>query len=479
MILVFLATVLAVYICKYYWTHRKLFLYAWSIPGPLALPLLGNLVNFRTWKTALFKDYLSFYLRYGGIYRIWAGHNLLVVITDPDMAETLFNLKAEVFPKPVFFDFFSVMFGQSIFFQGDYSAWKKHRKVLNRVFQTGPMTKLIPHLHEKVLDYSERLMTVPCIQRVDEMLYPWQCDVITHTLFGLKFKPTEIDLICYVNKQFFKLFRESIKSVLTQIKCLERFTAFQSKKTILETVTKMGMVNFFVTGHSDHRDSTLDDIKLADLQEELGEAHLDELGLFNIAGIETLTTAFSAVIFLLSMHPEVQAKVYDELISIMGEDFHKKPSLSELENLKYLDMVIKESLRLYPPAYVAPRRATEDIHIEEFTIPKGASILINVAGIHRQPQYYSQPDKFIPERFSPEEYINRPRNIFVPFGIGPRKCIGQKFALLHMKTAFSVLIRRFEFLPSEKYERIEDCLTAFRFVIEFKHGCFVKFRPRV
>ncbi|XP_026684498.1 probable cytochrome P450 4d21 [Diaphorina citri] len=174
-----------------------------------------------------------------------------------------------------------------------------------------------------------------------------------------------------LSSPLFQLFRESIKSVLTQIKCLERFTAFQSKKTILETVTKMGMVNFFVTGHSDHRDSTLDDIKLADLQEELGEAHLDELGLFNIAGIETLTTAFSAVIFLLSMHPEVQAKVYDELISIIGEDFHKKPSLSELENLKYLDMVIKESLRLYPPAYVAPRRATEDIHIGEFTIPKG------------------------------------------------------------------------------------------------------------
>lgn len=174
------------------------------MPGVVSGSLLLPFADLPLPPVVQYLDIVS-YFRYGGIYRIWAGHNLLVVITDPDMAETLFNLKAEVFPKPVFFDFFSVMFGQSIFFQGDYSAWKKHRKVLNRVFQTGPMTKLIPHLHEKVLDYSERLMTVPCIQRVDEMLYPWQCDVITHTLFGLKFKPTEIDLICYVNKQFFKV----------------------------------------------------------------------------------------------------------------------------------------------------------------------------------------------------------------------------------------------------------------------------------
>lgn len=108
----------------------------------------------------------------------------------------------------------------------------------------------------------------------------------------------------------------------------------------------------------------------------------------------------------------------------------------------------------------------------------GASILINISGIHRNPQHYSQPDHFVPERFSPEESLKRPRNCFVPFGNGPRKCIGQKFALIHLKLAFSVLLRRFELLPSERYERIEDCVTAFRFVIEFKRGCFVKFEPR-
>lgn len=81
------------------------------------------------------------------------------------------------------------------------------------------------------------------------------------------------------------------------------------RKGILETVTRLGMTNFFIAGRSDHRDSKLDDVKLADLQDELGPTHLDELGLFNVAGIETLTTACSAVMFLLSMHPDVQVKV--------------------------------------------------------------------------------------------------------------------------------------------------------------------------
>lgn len=131
---------------------------------------------------------------------------MFVVITDPDMAEVLFNMKGEIFPKPVFFEFFNVLFGRSIFFEGDYLAWKKHRKILNRVFQSGAMAKLTTCLHEKILSYCDGLETsVASPQRVDERLYSWNCDVVTHAVFGLKFKPTEIDLICFVNKQFFKV----------------------------------------------------------------------------------------------------------------------------------------------------------------------------------------------------------------------------------------------------------------------------------
>lgn len=122
------------------------------------------------------------------------------------MAEVLLNMKGEIFPKPVFFEFFNVLFGRSIFFEGDYLAWKKHRKILNRVFQSGAMAKLTTCLHEKILSYCDGLETsVASPQRVDERLYSWNCDVVTHAVFGLKFKPTEIDLICFVNKQFFKV----------------------------------------------------------------------------------------------------------------------------------------------------------------------------------------------------------------------------------------------------------------------------------
>lgn len=110
--------------------------------------------------------------------------------------------------------------------------------------------------------------------------------------------------------------------------------------------------------------------------------------------------------------------------------------------------------------------------------PTGTSILINIFGIHRDPLHYPSPHVFMPDRFAPAETPQRPRQSYIPFGSGPRKCIGQKVALLHLKLALSVLVRRFQFLPSDRYTCMEDCVTAFRFVIEFKDGCYVKVRPR-
>jgi thromboxane-A synthase len=165
---------------------------------------------------------------------------------------------------------------------------------------------------------------------------------------------------------------------------------------------------------------------------------------FLLAGYETTANTLSYTTYLLAMNPDVQEKLQAEIDQYFEED--PEASLYEAaQKLKYLDMVIHESMRLYTPVPKTQRHCMKTITIGGVTIPKGAIVVIPIDAIHHLRKYWPDPYKFDPERFTAEAKSNRPQLAHMPFGWGPRNCIGLRFALLQTKIALMEILGKYSF----------------------------------
>jgi cytochrome P450 family 4 len=147
----------------------------------------------------------------------------------------------------------------------------------------------------------------------------------------------------------------------------------------------------------------------------------EEVDTFTFEGHETVTTTISFVLYLLSHHPEIQQKVYEEIQAETG----KSLTYNSLQSLKYTESVIKETLRLFPPVPIYSRRIEEDLEIDGRVIPANSNLNLLAYVIHKDPRYFPEPEKFIPERFDDLKYTVENQYVFVPFSAGPRNCIGE------------------------------------------------------
>lgn len=202
---------------------------------------------------------------------------------------------------------------------------------------------------------------------------------------------------------------------------------------------------------------------------------------------ETTATLLSHTIYLLAHHPKVQGTLYDELAKIRlrtnGDNNTQTSSdqfdYESLTSCLYLDCVISETLRLMSPALSMDREASEDYFIEEYGIHVAKGTVVNLAyyAIHRDPDYWPEPDKFKPERFLPESKMNIKPGSYCPFGIGPRSCVGFRFALTESKIAIAKLVTEFRFkrAPNTKYPPEPKKMT---FILNENKNLLVKIKER-
>ena len=166
----------------------------------------------------------------------------------------------------------------------------------------------------------------------------------------------------------------------------------------------------------------------------------DQVVTIFLAGHETTAQALSWVWYLLSQDRAAEAKLYDELANVLAG---RTPSHEDLANLRYTRMVIEESMRLYPPVHTLVREAIAPDELLGHRIPVRATILIVPWLLHRKPSLWERPDRFEPERFSPERISSRPRFAYIPFGAGPRICIGAAFAMEEALLILAMIAQRY------------------------------------
>lgn len=165
----------------------------------------------------------------------------------------------------------------------------------------------------------------------------------------------------------------------------------------------------------------------------------DEVATLLTAGHETTTLVLAWTIFLISTRPEVVQRIADELDFLNG----RAPAYEDLSRLRYMRMVAEEAMRLYPPVWVLARTAVEDDTIAQYRISAGSEILIFPYVTHRHPGWWNDPQKFWPERFLPQNSAGRPRGAYLPFGAGPRTCVGLNFAMSELLVVLALLLQRF------------------------------------
>jgi cytochrome P450 len=180
--------------------------------------------------------------------------------------------------------------------------------------------------------------------------------------------------------------------------------------------------------------------------EDTGESLNDEqvrneIALMMFAGHETTAVTLTWTFYLLSGHPEVERQLHAELADVLGG---RAPTIQDLPDLRYTRMVIEESMRLYPPAWGVARQSVQADEIGGYHIPADAGLSLIINNVHRDPRWWPDPENFDPERFTPERSPDRPSFAYLPFGGGPRLCIGNQFAMTEAQMVLATIAQRYK-----------------------------------
>ncbi|MCW5702789.1 MAG: bifunctional cytochrome P450/NADPH--P450 reductase [Bradyrhizobium sp.] len=238
----------------------------------------------------------------------------------------------------------------------------------------------------------------------------------------------------------------------------------ERRKSSETTDAKKDMLAAMMTGVDRATGTQLDDINIR-----------YQINTFLIAGHETTSGLLSCTIYALLKHPEVLKKAYEEVDRVLGPDTNAKPTYQQVTQLTYITQILKEALRMWPPAPAYGIAPLKDETIGgKYKLKKGTFVTVLVMALHRDPSVWGpNPDVFDPENFSPEAEAKRPINAWKPFGNGQRACIGRGFAMHEAALAIGMILQRFKLMDPHRYQmHLKEALTV------KPDGFKIKVRPR-
>ncbi|EHA98417.1 Cytochrome P450 3A13 [Heterocephalus glaber] len=429
-----------------------------GIPGPKPLPFFGNMLTSRKgiwdFDTKCFK-------KYGKMWGFYDGRQPILAITDPDIVKTVLVKECySVFTNRRSFG--PLGFMKKAISLSEDEDWKRIRTLLSPTFTTGKLKEMFPIIEQYgdvlVKNLRQRAKKGEPVSMKD-IFGAYSMDVTTGTSFGVN-----VDSLNNPKDPFVEKIKKILKfQFFDPLFLLILFFPFLTP--VLEalniSVFPRDVINFFKISIEGIKESRLKEKQkhrvdflqlMMNSQKSKGTVShkaLSDLELvaqsiiFIFAGYETTSSALSFIMYELATHLDVQKKLQQEIDTVLS---NKTPATYDaLVQMEYLDMVVNETLRLYPIAGRLERACKKDVEINRVVIPKGSVVLIPTYALHRDPKYWKEPEEFHPERFSKKNKDNINPYIYMPFGAGPRNCIGMRFAFMTMKLAIIRVLQNFSF----------------------------------
>ncbi len=185
----------------------------------------------------------------------------------------------------------------------------------------------------------------------------------------------------------------------------------------------------------------------------------DELVTLLLAGHETTASTLGWTFHLLDRHPKVWDRLRAEAVEVLGD---RLPGYGDLKRLPYTAMVVSEAMRLYPPVWILTRQAQADDDVGGFHVPAGSDVLISPYTLHRHPAFWSAPERFAPDRFDPGQQTDRPRYAYLPFGAGPRFCVGSHLGMMEASFVLAAVARELRLVTVPGYRVVPEPMLSLR-----------------
>ncbi|XP_033231386.1 cytochrome P450 6k1-like [Belonocnema kinseyi] len=445
-----------------YWKKRGVF----EIPP---VPFFGNFAKYCTFQMSPAHLFKKLYdqgenFPYVGIYIFDKPYLLL---RDPEIIKRVLVQDFHIFSDKLSHSSKNDNISNKCLFYIDNPYWKYIRPKFSNLFSGAKLKSLVENVQDVLTDFNNHMDLLKLEgsgKKVDirDLTDKFTLDVIGLAAFGLKLnslRDPDAQFRKFARMMFgYDNLRRAIEltcvSVAPQLATLFDFRFFEKhsagflRKTFEEILDERKAKKI--------KNNDLIDllIQLRDNDEISDDSHgfkfegdnlLAQALIFFAAGSDTSSSAISFTLYELAKNLDIQIKLRNEINAAIEKN-NKNLSYKMITNLQYLDMVIAETLRMYTTIPVIDRKATKDYKIEEtgLIIEKGTPILIPTFGLHYDPKYYSNPNVYDPENFSDFNKSSRNPNVYLPFGIGPRNCIGMRQGVLQSKLGVALIISRFE-----------------------------------
>ncbi len=375
---------------------------------------------------------IELFSRHGDTYRVYvpARKAYTYVIHHPDDVKRVLVSNHRNYTKGLGLDRVKILLGKGLMTsEGEF--WKRQRYMMQPLFHRRVITEfaaLIDAANERcIARWEAQAARGEVINLTDEMS-ELTLEIVLRSIFG-----TDLDRLARQpgGNPFEVVSKEQGRNLQFAFK-------FRSlTKLVAELVQRRRVAG------EDHFDyvGMLMNAQDKETGEPMSErALVDEVMTLVVAGHETTASALNWTWYLLSQHPQVEARLHAEIDSAPPV---AAPSLAQMESLAFTQQIVNEALRLYPPGWLLSRRTIEPDVLSGFEIPAGTNVLLPLYLLHRHPRYWQDPDVFSPQRFAPEHEATRPRFAYMPFAAGPRHCIGETFALYEMLMHLYKVARRY------------------------------------